>query len=246
MKKVKYIILVLVIASLSSCKVFIPNKMFKTNTDFSYTDFKPSEIEYKIKPFDKLSIRISTNDGFKLINIEGSSQQVQQGLEYPVEYDGKVKVPTLGRIEISNLTIREAEAKLEKLYGEFYQNPFVQITVTNRRVIIFNQGSESGSVINIEDENLTLFEAIAKVGGLSTLSKSYKIKLIRGSLNNPDIYIYNISSVKDMEKANFILQANDIIYVETRPKYVSKVLEEITPYLSLISSILLFYGLFYR
>jgi len=223
-----------------------PNKMFKTESSYSYSDFKPSEVEYKIKPFDKLSIRITTNDGFKLINIEGTQQQQLQGMEYLVEYDGKAKVPTLGRIDIAGLTLREAEKKLEDLYKEYYQSPFVQISVTNRRVIIFSQGSETGTVVNIEEENFTLIEALAKVGGISNNGKSYKIKLIRGSLNNPEIFMYNVSSINDMQKANFLLQANDIIYVESRPRYVSKVLEELTPYLSLLSSMLLIYGLLFK
>ena len=219
--------------------------MFKTKSNYSYSDFKPSEVEYKIKTSDKLSIRITTNDGFKLINIEGGQQQLQ-GMEYLVEFDGKVKVPTLGRIDIAGLTLREAEKKLEELYKEFYQSPFVQISVTNRRVIIFSQGSESGTVVNIDEENFTLIEALAQVGGISNNGKSYKIKLIRGSLNNPEIFIYNVSSIKDMQKADFLLQANDIIYVESRPRYVSKVLEEITPYLSLLTSMLLIYGLLFK
>lgn len=223
-----------------------PNKMFKTEPNYLYSDFKPSEIEYKIKPFDKLSIRITTNDGFKLINIEGTQQQQIQGMEYLVEYDGQAKVPTLGRVEIAGLTIREAEKKLEDLYKEYYQSPFVQIKVTNRRVIIFSQGSENGTVVNIEEENFTLIEALAKVGGISNNGKSYKIKLIRGSLNNPEIFVYNVSSIKDMQKANFLLQANDIIYVESRPRYVSRILEEMTPYLSLLSSMLLIYGLLFK
>ena len=246
MKAFRFFLIILsTIILFSSCKVFQPNKMFKTKSNYSYSDFKPSEVEYKIKTSDKLSIRITTNDGFKLINIEGGQQQLQ-GMEYLVEFDGKVKVPTLGRIDIAGLTLREAEKKLEELYKEFYQSPFVQISVTNRRVIIFSQGSESGTVVNIDEENFTLIEALAQVGGISNNGKSYKIKLIRGSLNNPEIFIYNVSSIKDMQKANFLLQANDIIYVESRPRYVSKVLEEITPYLSLLTSMLLIYGLLFK
>jgi hypothetical protein len=49
-----------------------------------------------------------------------------------------------------------------------------------------------------------------------------------------------------MKSANFLLQANDIIYVESRPKYASKVISEIAPYIGLLTSALFIYGLFLR
>ncbi|HBF89247.1 MAG TPA: hypothetical protein DDX39_11460 [Bacteroidales bacterium] len=241
----RYVFFIFLVLTLYSCRVIHPNKMFETDKKFSYSEFKPSEKEYKIRPFDKLEVRITTNDGFKLINIEGQGANIQQGgLEYLVEFDGKVKVPTLGRIDIAGYTIREAEAFLESKYKDFYQNPFVLIKVTNRRVVIFSSGSESANVLNIEEENFTLVEAIAKTGGLSDASKAYKIKLIRGDLNNPEIYVFNISSIRDMKEANFFLQANDIIYIDAKPRYASRILADVNPYISLLTTIILVYSIF--
>ncbi len=231
----------------SSCKLLNPSKMFDTPADYQYSEFKDLDKEYKIKPFDKLQVIITTNDGANLINYKGgSNSQMQGGMEYIVEYDGKVKLPSLGRIEIAGLTIREAEKKLEKEYSSLYQSPFVIIKVTNRRVFIFADGGTDGSVLNLEEENTTLIEAIAQTGGLSFDSKSYKIKLIRGDINNsPEVYIYNIYNLKDMQKANLLLKANDIIYIESKPRYATRILTEISPYLSLTTTILLVYGMFF-
>ena len=238
------LVFLIIISTLFSCRTVHPNKMFETAKSFSYSDFKPSEKEYKIKPFDKLDIKITTNDGFKLINIEGEAVKEQVGIEYLVEFDGKVKVPTLGRIDVANMTIREAEAFLENKYKDFYQNPFVLIKVTNRRVIVFSSGSESGGVLEIENENFTLIEALAKSGGITSSAKAYRIKLIRGDLNNPEVFMFNVSSIKDMKNANFLLQANDIIYVEDKPRYGARILSEITPYISLLTSAIMVYTIF--
>ena len=243
----KWLIYIIIIAGFISCRVIRPNEMFKTDKNFEFSEFKPSEKEYKIKPFDKLNIRVTTNDGFKLIDISSNTNYQQNNrniIEYLVEFDGLVKVPTLGRILISGFTIREAEKMLEAEYSKYFQNPFVQISVTNRKVFIFKDGGASGSVINIPEENLTLIEALAQTGGLSDNNKSFKIRLIRGDLNNnPQVYIYNIYNLKDLQKANLILQANDILYVETRPRYASRILVEISPYLNLISTVILVIGI---
>ena len=230
--------------SFASCRIIHPSVMFDTKENFEYSEFKPSEKEYKIKPFDKLSIQIFTNDGYRLVDVTSNiSRQSQYLIPYLVEYDGTVKVPILGRIQISGFTIREAEKMLEENFSQNYQKPYVILNVTNRRVIVFSDGSSGGKVIPITNENFTLIEALAQSGGISNFSKAYKIKLIRGDLNNPEVFLFNISTLNDMKKTNFFLQANDIIYVETRPRYASKLLFEITPYISILTTILLVFGL---
>ncbi len=238
--------LIVICVTSISCRTINSNEMFKTAPEFKYSEFKPSEKEYKIQPFDKLDVKIFSNDGFKLVDVSQSSQQMQNPISYLVEYDGQVKLPTVGRILISGKTIREAEDMLEQKYKEFFVEPFILITVTNKRVIVFSGGAATGKVIPLTNENYTLIEALAEAGGITDFSKSHKIKLLRGDLNNPEVFLFNVRDLKDMKNANFMLQANDIIYVEARPKYASRVISEISPYIGLLTSALFIYGLFLR
>lgn len=238
--------LIVICVTSISCRTINSNEMFKTPPEFQYSEFKPSEKEYKIQPFDKLDVKIFSNDGFKLVDVSQSSQQMQNPISYLVEYDGQVKLPTVGRILISGKTIREAEDMLEQKYKEFFVEPFILITVTNKRVIVFSGGAATGKVIPLTNENYTLIEALAEAGGITDFSKSHKIKLLRGDLNNPEVFLFNVRDLKDMKNANFMLQANDIIYVEARPKYASRVISEISPYIGLLTSALFIYGLFLR
>lgn len=255
MQSRNYIYLLIVLAtislSLSSCRSLRPSEMFIIDDDYPLSEFEPSEKEYEIKPFDKLAIRITTNDGFSLIGLGnsqrsgGNNQERQRGLQYLVEYDGQIKLPTLGRVSITGKTIREAEKYLEDMYSEYYQEPFVLIEVTNRKVIIFKDGGTKGSVITIPSENLTLVEALAQSGGITEISKSYQIKLIRGDLTGePKVYYYNISHLKELQGSNILLEANDIIYIESKPKYINRVLKEISPYITLLTMGLTVYGIF--
>lgn len=231
---------------LSSCKVIQPNKMFEVPDDYQYASFKQSQKEYIIQPFDKLELLIFTNDGMRLINIESGSvnQLYRSSIEYLVEYDGMVKAPVLGRIKVDGLTVKQAEEMLEEKYAEYYQKPFVKINVVNRRVIVFSSGSEFGTVIPLSDENYTLIEALAQSGGISDMSKAYSVKLIRGDMADPEIYLFNLSSIDDLRQSNLLLEANDIIYVETKPRYASRILNEISPYLSLLTTVILITQLF--
>jgi polysaccharide export outer membrane protein len=237
---------ILISLLMSSCRTMNSNEMFRTDPDFAYSEFKPTEKEYKIQPFDKLEVRIYANDGFKLVDVSQITTQAQANIEYLVEYDGQVKLPTIGRVELSGKTLREAESFLENKYKEFFVDPFVVLRVTNKRIIVFSGGAANGKVIPLDNENYTLIEAIAESGGISDFSKSHKIKLLRGDLNSPQVFMFNIRDLKDMKTANFLLQANDIIYVEARPKYASRIIGELSPYLSLLTSALFVYGLFLK
>lgn len=247
------ILLIVVIASgillFSSCKILQPNNMFRVPSDFKYSEFQSQEKEYTIKPFDKLGVTVTSNNGANLINVtgEGRSNQMASPIEYLVEFDGFVKLPSLGRIKIDGYSIREAEKELEKLYSNYYQDPFVYVKVTNRRIFVFGEGGSMGNIITLASENYTLIEALASIGGLSLDSKSYRIKLIRGDLSgNPEVFIFNIYNLKDIQKTNLLLQANDIIFIESKPRYVNKILSEVSPYLTLVTTALMVYGLFIK
>ena len=232
------------LTTLQSCKMLNSSDFFRTKSDFQFSEFKPSEKEYRLQPFDKIELKIYTNDGYKLIDM--GTVQLQNQIYYSVEFDGQIKLPSLGRINIAGKTIREAETELETQYSNYFVDPFVLINVINKRVIVFSGGSTNGKVIEMKNDNYTLIEALADAGGVSELGKSYKIKLLRGDLQNPEVYSFNIRNLTDMKTANFILQANDIIYVEARPRYASRIVGEISPYLSLLSSVLLVYALFMK
>lgn len=233
----------------SSCQVLNPERMLRTPPDFEYSDFSelPDNVEYRIAPDDELFFRLFTNDAERLVdpvNPTGNQMQRANQFTYVVEFDGMVKIPVLGRIKLSGLTLREAEALLENEFSEFYNRPFVQLRVTNHRVIVFPGGrGGSSQVVYLQNSNTSLFEALAQAGGIAD-GRASRIKLIRGNLNNPQVFLIDLSTIDGVQNADMILQANDIIYVEPRERIPQRIMENIGPYLSLLSSALIVYSLF--
>lgn len=241
------IIIIIALVFFTSCKVLTPEQMLRTPSSYEYSDLSELERfeEYRLAPNDRLSFQLYTNQAEKLIDpIDPTrTRQTDGRRNYLIEHDGKVKLPILGRIEIAGTTLREAEEMLENEYSEYYNRPFVQLSVTNNRVIIFPGGrGGSAKVIYLENTNTTLFEALAMAGGI-TDGKAHKVKLIRGESKNPDIYNIDLSTIEGIDSANLILQANDIIYIEPRERVPQRILEHVAPYLSLASTLLLIYSL---
>lgn len=243
MKQIVFLIIGLI--CFTSCKVLVPEQMLRTPYSYEYSDIKELEKaeEYKIAPNDKLYFRIFTNRGEKLIDPLDATRTGIRETIYLVEHDGKVKLPVLGRIDIAGNTLREAEKILEDKYSTYYNRPFVQLKVTNNRVTIFPGGrGGSSKVLYLENTNTTLFEALAMAGGI-TDGKAHNVKLIRGKPDNPKVYHIDLSTIEGIEQANLVLQANDIIYVDPRERVPQRILENISPYLSLATTLLLIYSL---
>jgi polysaccharide biosynthesis/export protein len=243
-------ILIGVVLFLSSCSTLNSNKLLRTSADFKFDTFADSlqVTDYRIAPNDEIAFKIFTHNGEKMVELMstsgGAGQQPTAGLTFLVEKDGMIKLPIIQRVKVSGMTIREAEQFLETEYTNYLNKPFVQLKVTNNRVIVF-PGGDGGSakVVMLENTNTTVFEALAMAGGI-TDGKAHNIKLIRGDLQNPKVYKIDLSTIEGVKNANLTLQANDIIYVEPRAKYAQRIMTEVAPYISILTTGLLIYGLF--
>lgn len=250
-KHVNKFVFVVLIMGVWGCKNINSSIMFKTPEEYKFSEFKPGSdsIQYKIAPNDLLSFQLFSNDGFKLLDITAitAGGAVNQGiLQYSVEQNGEVKFPVLGRVKLAGLTVREAELFLEQKFSLFYQKPFVIVKVVNKRVFIFPGAASAARVVNLVNENTTLIEAITLSGGLAVTAKAWRVKLIRGSLKNPEVYLIDLSTLDGVKKADMFVQANDIIYVEQIPNIAQGILAQVAPYLTILSTISLITTLLVR
>lgn len=251
MRKLLFVIL---LAPFFSCNIN-PSIMFKTGSDYPYkVDQTIGNIEYRIAPNDIVGFSVFTNDGFKLVDLTtgvttmtatggGGSQNFNSNnsTRFPVDVEGFVKLPIIGKVKVLDLTVREAERLLEDKYAVYYNKPFVMLNVVNRRVMVFPGTGGAGKVVLLENENTTLIEALALAGGITETGQANIIKLIRGDSRNPQVHLIDLSTVEGMKQSNLLLQANDIIYVEPVKRVSRGVLAEITPLVGIVTSLLLLY-----
>ncbi len=244
----------LVALSLASCRTLNPGVMMKTGKDFKYTNPPANPAyEYKISPNDILEMQVFSNDGFMAVDVTGVNIAQKEGggksIEVLVNMDGMVKLPLFGSnimIDLKGKTLHEAEMFLEQKYTAHINRPYVTLKVQNRRVIVFPGAEGAAKVVPLLNENTTLLEGLAQAGGIAQQGKAWKVKLIRGNLKNPEVYLIDLSTIEGVKKADMVLQANDIIYVEPVLNLSRSVIGEITPYLSFITTAILFYELIIR
>lgn len=239
--KINAYLFLLLIIFMNSCKVFLPNRMFKQgNYEYFQVDKKIID-EYIIQKGDLLSLEVFTREGFDLVDVlkrqggTSSNNSTIQRYTYLVEEDGSVEFPLYGKMQVVGYTANELEDLIENRSEGLFKEPFVILKVTNRRAFVF-KGS-TAQVVSLNEGPTNLLEVIAKSGGLANELKAHKIKIIRGDLKNPEIIKVDLSTIKGLQDAELTIQSNDIIYVERRFRVASELLAEITPIISLATSL---------
>jgi polysaccharide biosynthesis/export protein len=235
--------------SMNSCHILNPNIMLEADKNYVFdTLSKDTTVakEYRLNPNDIVEFRLFANEGFRMIDILSSASSnttttvARQGFEYTLDKEGIVRLPVIGSVDLRGMTVREAELHLEQRFGEFYVKPFVILRVVNKRVIVYTGEPGQAKVISLQNNNTTVIEALALAGGISSNGKAYNIKLIRKT-NDPKkpvkVYKLDLSKIQNIDQGNTIVQTNDIIYVEPRRQLASRTLREVTPILSLFSSL---------
>jgi polysaccharide export outer membrane protein len=217
------------------------------NTDVIAKKIDSAKKDYIIQPGDELNIKFFTRDGASLIEPIKSEFQKNQDVNsssseivYIVDNFGNVNIPLLGKIKASGMTENNLKRELENQFSEDYNSPYVVLSVTNRRAFIF-KGTQAG-VVTLNKTPMSIFELIAKSGGLDRHLNSSNILLVRGNPKSPTIYKLDLSTFKGIQNSETIIQPNDIVYITENKRKAYHALQDIAPIvtlpLSIISSIL--------
>lgn len=198
------------------------------------------EKNYVIQINDYLELDVYTNKGERIIdpdfalskelgNVNRNSITVNP--TYLVDIKGTTKFPMIGEIRLEGLTVRQAEALLQKAYSEFYKDSFVILKYVNKRVIIL--GAQGGQVIPLVNENLHLVEVLALAKGLDNNAKAQNIRVLRGD----DVFVADLSTIDGYLKNNIAIEPGDIVYVEPIRKPVVEATRDYAIVISMITSL---------
>jgi polysaccharide biosynthesis/export protein len=221
--------------------------MFRTDADFAFDPLTETSNEaYTLAPNDRLQLQLFSNNGQRLMAMTAGSAEAGQGallqqqqrtmFTYRVELDGTVELPEVGAVQLAGLTLDEAERKIEEAYEAEYVDPYAMLQVVNNRVLVFPGEAGQATVITLQNQNTSVIEALAQAGGIRQRGRSKQIKLIRQKGEDNLVYEMDLSTVEGLRAARTIVQANDIIYVESNPQVVREVLTDVSPVAQLITT----------
>ena len=144
-----------------------------------------------------------------IIDIYGASQKSNQ---YTVSPDGDVTIEGFGPVQVSGLTVTQANARLRQTLGSRYQSSKVRLTVGQTKTIMVNvmgevrmPGTYTLSAFS------TVFNALYMAGGPNDIGTLRDIKIFRANrlIAHVDVYDYILNG----KASNIHLTDNDVIVV---------------------------------
>jgi polysaccharide export outer membrane protein len=223
-KKIKQILLLIMILSLSACGskkdilYFQDELSSASNSDIVLMP----EITYKVG--DMLTIDVSALDPeaakpFNLPAVSYNSSSVisaQGNLKmqtYLIDTEGNIEFPVLGTLKIGGLSRIEAKNLLKERLSEYLKDPIVNIRISNFTISVLGEVNKPGTYI-IQDENVSLTEALGLAGDLTIYGVRNNVFLIREVDGKKKYAKLDLTSVDVLNSPNYYLTQNDVIYVE--------------------------------
>ena len=163
------------------------------------------------------NMNIATPQNYRLgpgdavfIDIYGASQKT---IECTVSPDGYVTIDGYGPVEVSGLTVSQANAKLRSTLGSRYSSSQIKLTVGETRSIMVNvMGEVKAPGTYTLSAFATVFHALYMAGGTNDLGTLRNIKVYRNNrlVTVVDIYDYMLNGKLT---GNVRLADNDVVVV---------------------------------
>jgi len=182
-----------------------------------------SDFEYKLQPEDILSVQFFSltpeeYDFFSLKQNQSAGgnqfQSASSGLinGYLVDENGEIEFPVVGKVQVSGLSIFDAQNHIQLVADQYLESPVVEVRLLNFRFTLLGEVKQEGT-INSLNNRITLLEAIGLAGGFTDYADKANIKVIRQGYGEAEIYYLNLLDEGFINSTFYYMNQNDVIVV---------------------------------
>jgi len=132
---------------------------------------------------------------------------------YAIDNNGEIDFPKLGKVKLAGKTRTQAIDYLRNEISKFIVNPGVSMEIRNFKVTVLGEVAKPGS-FTIENDRITLLEAIGLAGDLTIFGKRKDVLVIREQNGLKKEYRVDLTKRESLNSPVYYLAQNDVIYVE--------------------------------
>lgn len=233
MKKLNFIIFCTCCICFSGC---VPNKkiVYMQNLDQNASVSRSGELipyqidEYRLQLNDVIDVTVKTTSAElnEILKVNDSESHIRNmgGLNsgdafflngYSIDNDGLVNLPLIGEIKLLGMNVKEAKLAIEEHLKEYVRedNFYVRVRLGGIRYSALGEFNRPGKFTILQNQ-VTIFEAIANAGDMTTVAKRETIRLVRQYPDGTRTHTINLLNDKIIESDFFFIRPNDMIYAE--------------------------------
>ncbi|MDN3671146.1 polysaccharide biosynthesis/export family protein [Echinicola jeungdonensis] len=134
---------------------------------------------------------------------------------YTIDNQGNIELPMIGEIKLVGLTTKEAKELIGAKVKDYVKEDeaFVRVRLGGIRYSALGEFNRPGRYTMMQNR-VTIYEAIANAGDLTTLAKRNSVNIIRQYPDGSKTHKINLNHKGLMASEFYFLKPNDLIYAE--------------------------------
>lgn len=233
MKKYSFVVFALFVLFFSSCVsnkrlVYLQELETESPKVYSSEKFPYKEELYRLQTYDIVEITIKTaseelNKIFTIISGEEASMNMNMGQNggdlfymngYTLDEEGNVEIPLVGKINLLGLTMEESKSLVEGKVKTYVEDDFfVRVRLGGIRFSSLGEFNAPGKVTILQNR-VTIFEAIAASGDMTTIAKRNEVVMLRQYPDGSQIHKINLNDRNLLASEFYFIRPNDVLYAE--------------------------------
>ncbi|MDE6453236.1 MAG: polysaccharide biosynthesis/export family protein [Muribaculaceae bacterium] len=198
------------------------------------------ELEIRVKPEDKLTIMVSTQDPslsalFNLVQVQNRLTNTTSSTKtvgtstssdgrvsfYTVDSQGDIMFPVLGKLHVAGMNREELVNYIagELVSHDLVKDPIVNVEFANTGIDVIGQVKMPGRY-EFNKDHVTIIDAIAMAGDLDINGMRENVMVMRQLPDgSSEVHRVNLTDAAQvLNSPAYYLQQNDVIYVEPNDK----------------------------
>ncbi len=244
----RYLVIIGLASLLYSCKtpnLFIePGK--QRNNDIALLDsafFYNPDYQYHIRRDDKITVSVWEQDDLSVGSVYGiyNSNEVY-GKWLLVDANGNIEIPKLGTTNVLNKTVIELKDSLKQCFSRWLVNPIVDVKVLNKEISVLGEVREP-QIVQVDKDNNTLLEIIAKCNGFDSFADLEYVKILRQEGEHVRVANLDLTKSGYYLMKNIQLYAGDVVIVPSKKyKEFDRRVSNIIPFTTTITAAAILLG----
>lgn len=177
--------------------------------------FIDEPLDNLIRQGDELYIKVTSADETQT-NFNQDRQSISRDpslLSYTVDEDGNIKLPYIDRVKLTGLSLNEASDLIERELSQYLLYPSVFIRFVNNKVTILGEVNNPGVYV-FNYKSVNILQAIGYANDVGTFGNRQKVLIVREKGEYRSKYEVDLLSDELLTSDYYMIQSNDIIYVE--------------------------------
>ena len=136
----------------------------------------------------------------------------RQQTGFVLDREGYLELPEIGRLQLSGLSLPEAEELIKEKLKNYFETPVVRIQLLSFHFTILGEVNNEGRYTSFDPET-NIIDAISLAENLTDFADRTRLKVVRFEEGEAKVYYINTLREDLVGQKGFYLQPNDLIVV---------------------------------